>query len=79
LTGSSGFAAVSASSDTWGWSSPNVAATYAPAMASNASLSYGPAFPTGDAVLVALPLAVVVLVATYVLWRRRRRRASTGP
>jgi hypothetical protein len=75
VTGSSGFSSLSVTPDTWGWSSPSIAGTYSPGTTMNVSLSYGPAFPTGDTLLVVVPLAIIAGAVVFVLWRRRHRRA----
>lgn len=75
VSGTSGFASVSTTPDPWGWSSPSISGTYSPAVEPTVSVSYGPAFPTGDALLIGVPVAVVAIALGLVLWRRRRRDA----
>ncbi len=76
VTGSTGFTSISTASDTWGWSAPSIAGTFSPASSPMISVSYGPAFPTGDAVAIGVPVGVGAVLLTFLLLRRRRRRRS---
>jgi hypothetical protein len=79
VTGSSGFASVATTPDTFGWSSPMASATYAPGTSTNVSITYGPAFPLGDALLVGVPIGVAAVGVALFLWRRRRPPAAAPP
>ena len=76
VTSTSGFTSATTSNDPLGWGAPSVAGTFAPSTQSHLSVSFSPSFPTGDVLVLVVPLAVVGLVVLLLVRRRRRRRAA---
>ncbi len=74
----SGFASETTSNDPLGWGPASVVGTFLPSSQSTLTVSYGPAFPTGD-VLVVAPVVVAAGLAAFLLLRRRRRRRAVPP
>ena len=79
ITGTTGFGSVSVSNDPLGWGTSSLSGSYTPGTDSSVSASYGPAFPTGDVLVVGLPIAAAVAVGLLMWRRRRRRRAAAVP
>jgi hypothetical protein len=77
ITGTQGFAQVATSNDPLGWGTSSVSGSYEPSTLGVLSVSYGPAFPTGD-VLIVVPPIVAIAVVGLLLYRRRKKRAAAS-
>ena len=78
ITSAEGFSTVRVMNDPFGWGPASLNGTVdAAGTSTGGSVSFGPAFPTGDLLLGAVAVvAVVVPLGLVVRRRRRRRRAS---
>jgi len=80
ITGTAGFAQVSIANNPWGWGTSSLSGSFEPTTSGVLSVSYGPSFPTGDLLVLGVPIvAAVVAVAAVLLHRRRARRRSESP
>jgi hypothetical protein len=77
ITGTQGFAQVTTSNDPLGWGTSSVSGSYEPSTQGVLSVSYGPAFPTGDLLIVVPPVVAIALVG-FLLYRRRKKRAAAS-
>lgn len=77
VDGTQGFDHERTANDPLGWGSPSVAGGFAPTTHTTLSIDFGPAFPTGDILVVVPPLAVAGALG-YLWLRRRRRRAQAA-
>jgi len=77
VTGTSGFDQATISNDPLGWGTSSVSGSFTPTTSGSLSVSFGPAFPTGDVIIV-VPIVAVAAVAGALLYRRRKRRLAAA-
>jgi hypothetical protein len=78
ITGTEGFSQSTTSNDPLGWGTSSVSGSFAPTTSGSLSVSFGPAFPTGDLAIAAPFIAFAALLAVLLLVRRRRRKAAAA-
>lgn len=78
ISSTSGLGGANVQNDPFGWGTSTASGTVDPGTSGNATVTFGPAFPVGD-ILIVLAVAVPAGVVGAVLLRRRRRGRAPTP
>jgi len=79
ITSVDGLNGTQISNDPFGWGAAHASGQYTPLPGHSVVVRFGPAFPTGDALIIGAIVVAAGAGVAFLLLRRRRRRRSTAP